>query len=473
MSSLHLEPSSIEDGSCYGRRACSIYLSEPFPNQSLASTLVDYRGDLSNTSSTTRLLGPTVADEHSLYEQPRAPHSAPRVWTATNQKLILRLTVFAIAIATHGLVLSFGPLLAQDSGLRSSTPKWTIALISSLQLCLLHASIPLAFITARSRWSKCIHVSAGIIAALLTVLRPQYHNITEGIVLRGVLQGLALGLFNNITLCMALSIRYDHVTGVLASLGAPIGGAVIPLALAAASGTTAVERGFGLWLLCLTAGSAYALQKPTTNVPPAALKLKVFPKYLHTTPLRWPQLCCIAALCLAQLALYVPPTLLFVCLQEGYGLDGVRTAAVLTTFWLSNASAKLITARGKSRRHSARKWIVLYSLAYSATSVAWCFVVSIKGTFVLAVTFGGFSGCWLGTYTSAMVELLGPETAAASQGLLNVLAATAVLCGLPIGAGLMDVGGASQLGPAAFTALCFGLAGLLLWLPARVQGRVY
>ena len=105
---------------------------------------------------------------------------------------------------------------------------------------------------------------------MLTVLRPQYHNITEGIVLQDVLQGLALGLFNNTTLYMALSIRYDHVTGVLASLGAPISGSVIPLALAAASGTATVERGFGLWLLFLTASSAYALRKLTTSSPPAA-----------------------------------------------------------------------------------------------------------------------------------------------------------------------------------------------------------
>lgn len=103
-----------------------------------------------------------------------------------------------------------------------------------------------------------------------------------------------------------------------------------------------------------------------------------------------------------------------VCSQEGYGLTGVQTAAILTAFWLSNASAKLITARGKFGRHSARKWIVLFSLAYFATSGGWCFVVSIKGTFLIAVTFGGFSGCWPGTYTSAMVELLGPETPARS-----------------------------------------------------------
>lgn len=63
---------------------------------------------------------------------------------------------------------------------------------------------------------------------------------------------------------MALSIRYDHVTGVLASPGAPTGASVIPLALAAASGTATVERGFGLWLLFLTASSAYALRKLTT-----------------------------------------------------------------------------------------------------------------------------------------------------------------------------------------------------------------
>lgn len=151
---------------------------------------------------------------------------------------------------------------------------------------------------------------------------------------------------------------------------------------------------------------------------------------------------------------------MLICLQEGYGLTDVRTA-IITSFWLSNASVKLAVSSGKLGRHSTQKWIVLSSWAYSVTSIGWCFVVSIKGIFLLAVIFGAVLRCWLGTSTSAVVELLGPKKAATSQGLLNVLSATAVLCGLPISAGLMDVGGAGQLAPAAFTASCFGLVGLL------------
>lgn len=187
--------------------------------------------------------------------------------------------------------------------MRRDTPKWTTRLVIPLQLSLLHASIPLARIAAPSRWSKIIHISSGIAAALLTALHPKHRNIAEKVVLQGVLQGLALGLFNNTALYMALSMRYDHVTCVLASLGASIGGAVTPPVLATAEDTTAVERGFALWLLIFNASSIYALRKLGTKVPPAALKLRVPLKRLQTGPFHWPQLCCLTALCFAQLAL--------------------------------------------------------------------------------------------------------------------------------------------------------------------------
>ena len=112
---------------------------------------------------------------------------------------------------------------------------------------------------------------------------------------------------------------------------------------------------------------------------------------------------------------------------------------------------------------------MLFSLAYFAISMSWCFVVSTKGTFLIAAAFGAVSGCWLGTYTSTVIELLGSDMAATSQSLLNVLSATAVLCGLSVGAALTGVGQASQSGPGAFTAICFGLAGILFWLSTTSQ----
>lgn len=98
-------------------------------------------------------------------------------------------------------------------------------------------------------------------------------------------------------------MRYDHVTCVLASLGAPIGGAVTPLVLAAAEDATTVERGFALWLLVLRASSVYTLRKLGTKEPPAALKLRIPLKRLQTRPFHWPELCCLTALRFAQLAL--------------------------------------------------------------------------------------------------------------------------------------------------------------------------
>jgi len=61
-------------------------------------------------------------------------------------------------------------------------------------------------------------------------------------------------------------------------------------------------------------------------------------------------------------------------------------------------------------------------------------------------------------YTSAAVELLGSETAAASQVLLNVLSAVATSIAPPIAAGLMEMGKNTRTGSAVLThgqAYCF------------------
>ncbi|KAK5957915.1 hypothetical protein OHC33_001105 [Knufia fluminis] len=470
MSGFRRTPPTAERSSWYSRRPLSIYLAEPFSSQSLASTLVDYT---SRTSSTAELLGYATSDEASLYEHSRPPPSTPNLRTTTTQKLLLRSIVFLSSFTTHGLVLSFGQLLAQDLDLRWGTPIWASALVGSLQLSSLHASVPLARVAAQSKWQRTVHLSVGVTVALLTALQPRYSNIVKGILLQGVLQGLLVGMYSNTTLYMALTMKYDHATAVCASLGAPIGGAIIPFVIATVSGTAAFNRGFGLWLLLLATISSYALRKLAGTLPRAALKLKEPTGYFDATAFRWPQLLCMVGLCLAQLALYIPPLLLPFCSKAESGFTDSQTGALLTTFWLLNASAKLVTARGKFDRHDARRWIVVFSMAYSVISIGWCFVRSTKGLIAIAAASGWISGCWLGTYTSAIVELLGPESAAASQVLLNILAAMVTLIGLPSAAALMDVGRSSQVGPAAFTASCFGLAGLLFWLSGRGRMVIY
>lgn len=474
---------------CLSDGAYSIYLTEPFSDHSLASTLVDYTTEHADTISMTHLLGDGSSIE--LQASNSVPPQSNDPQCADWHQNCLRVALFLVSFTVYGLALSFGQTLAQDL-----TQKWpsarpsSIVWIGSCQLSMMYATTLLAQSVLQSRSCNHLHFVVGTLAALLTCLSPVYTNVIQGIVLQGVCQGVALGLVLNLTIYRVLSAKNDCTTALGTSVGAPIGGALMPPLLAALSHSTNPQftmLTIGLWMLILTTVTGIFLAKlenytlqPVVRPQPSGQpsthprrnmrtrnQLRKGTFGLSSVSLRKSIL--LTSLGLTFFALHTPPLLLPSWAQSSLNMSNTTSSFLLTTYFAANTVARLITARAKSSRHSPSAYIIIFSLFCCGTHFSWIFVRFKATVFCVTAAMGFMAGLWAGVYTSAVVEVLGVEETVRLQPWMIVAAAGPICIGGPVAGWSMHpgVGDRGNLGLAVIGTICFGTSAAGFWLVKR------
>lgn len=214
--------------------------------------------------------------------------------------------------------------------------------------------------------------------------------------------------------------------------------------------------------MVLATSTAFTLDYLGKNMACSQLCLSLAKDNGHHGSPNLRQYLAIAGTTLEYLGLYIMPLLLPSLAYSSFELSTMHTALLLTTFWLSDLVIRLLVLRFKTTRSNALTWTILFSFCQSAVHVGWAFVTTRTHVFFVAAAAGLMFGGWSGMQTTAMVDCLGVGKMVKCQTWLNMIAACAILCGPPVAALLIHMRLSPHVGPAVFSAACFGMSGLLL-----------
>ena len=185
----------------------SVYLSEPFSSQSLASTLVDYNDYVHATGTEVLVNHRHVEDvSKNKFQRGNVDTPVPKQWHVW----LLRINVFLVSFSTHGYAISFGQQVVQRHDHWSKHPASALVMIGALQICMFYATVPAARIAQGQKWWEVLLLLSGVAAGSLICTAPKLNVLPAIVVLQGVCLGLSLAMMHNMVLLKVLQMKYDY-----------------------------------------------------------------------------------------------------------------------------------------------------------------------------------------------------------------------------------------------------------------------
>lgn len=444
------------------------YFTGPSSSDDLASTLVDY-ANIRSTTSRINLVDYTIhghADVDSSLSS--EPYNA-QWWVARPaglrqhfQLLSLRLMLFLVGYLTFGYAASFGAQLVQrDTQGIIDQPIWVACCVGSLQIALLQSTVLPAMVMAHWQWRRLYLSLCGCGAGILLLFAPRFSSNAGSILYQGLCLGSFLGLFYNGMILQALLNNYDHASGTLASLGGPVGGATLSVALIKNNQTTHWVTGSAIVVLALTCPILLR------RMPPASTRRSQD----HRIGISKQHRLAVLAFGLASLALYIVPFLLPLVASSICHISSMDRNYLLSSFWMSHAGIRLIASMTKLRLHSAKRWFAFSCFLHVVVHVVWYFAGTLRQLLVVAVLAGATSGCSEGSRTSAVIEILGVRLTKQYRTLLITTMAASTLLGPPAAAALLQLLNSSW-GLVVFGMCCSALAGVVIVTVERSPQRL-